>query len=541
MLLIHDTSYLQELPTKVLPEMNSLIIPAPFKLIFFLLFFCLFTSEISFAQDSLVPVTYYHENGKVSSEGFLRKGKPDGYWKSYHVSGVIKTEGNRKNYELDGVWKFYDTEGQLNVSIEYFEGKKEGERLTYVEGELLRRENFIQDRKQGFSYTYYSSERVQLKIPFEDDLENGLAYELDTLGKIITLLTYKKGVLTKKQPINRKDASGRKQGIWMDFYPDLSVQSDGPYTNDLKNGLFKFYLPDGSLHRSERWVMGVLMVDAEEVEKIELKREIDPNTGTIAKIGAYLSGKPQGVHREYNPQGEVIGGQLYNKGILLAEGITDEQGRRQGPWKFFYEDGELRSEGSYKDNLRVGKWKYYFLDGKIEQEGRYANDNPDGTWIWYFDNGQVRKEQEYVRGLEDGNSVEYDYEGKIITKGKYVEGMKEGEWFFELGDYREEGTYYDDERTGTWKHFYALDGTLKFKGDYQNGLEEGKHVWYYPNGRIDQQGSYKSGLKNGIWEFFNESGNKYLTIQYRMGVEIKYNGVKITYGKRGDKSVGNTQ
>jgi len=521
--------------------MNRLIVPPYLNLNFFFLLLYVFISAKAFSQDSLIPVSYYHENGKLSSEGFLRDGKPDGYWKSYHTNGNIKTEGNRLGYELNGVWKFYDSEGELNVSIEYFEGKKEGERITYKGGGMLRKENFIADKKEGFSFTFHDNQAVALKIPFEDDLENGLAYEYDTLSQIITLLTYKKGVLTKKQPINRKDLAGKKQGLWMRFHSNMNIAEEGPYTNDLRNGFFKYYLPDGSLLKGERWVMGVLMQDAEEIEKIELKREIDPKTGTIAKIGAYRKGLEEGVHRTYNPQGEVVGGQLFKQGLLLAEGITDEQGRRQGPWKFYFENGALRSEGSYKDGLKVGKWKYFFIEGKLEQEGRYVSDNPDGLWIWYYEDGQIRKEEEYVRGLEDGPSVEYDITGKVISKGNYVEGEKEGEWFFELADYRELGKYFEGERIGDWKHYYVQSNTLKFEGAYANGLEEGKHVWYYPDGKVDITGYFKSGLKEGIWDFYDEEGNKYLSIEYKLGREIKYNGVKITYGKRGDKSVGNAQ
>ena len=51
---------------------------------------------------------FYHENGKKSSEGFMRDGKPDGYWKTYNLNEILISEGNRKNFELDSTWKFYD-------------------------------------------------------------------------------------------------------------------------------------------------------------------------------------------------------------------------------------------------------------------------------------------------------------------------------------------------------------------------------------------------------------------------------------------------
>jgi antitoxin component YwqK of YwqJK toxin-antitoxin module len=63
---------------------------------------------------------YRYENGMLSSEGTLRDGKPDGYWKTYYPSGQLKTEGNRKNFLLDSTWNFYSEKGIIQKSISYF-------------------------------------------------------------------------------------------------------------------------------------------------------------------------------------------------------------------------------------------------------------------------------------------------------------------------------------------------------------------------------------------------------------------------------------
>jgi antitoxin component YwqK of YwqJK toxin-antitoxin module len=71
-------------------------------------------------------VKFYHNNGNISSEGFITSGKPDGYWKTYYPSGVVKSEGNRTNYQLDSTWKFYTEKGFLINSFVYKNGKKNG-------------------------------------------------------------------------------------------------------------------------------------------------------------------------------------------------------------------------------------------------------------------------------------------------------------------------------------------------------------------------------------------------------------------------------
>ena len=62
------------------------------------------------SPDSMF-VRYFYPNGELSSEGVMKHGKPDGYWKAYHPNGMIKSEGLRVNSLLDSIWNFYNTSG----------------------------------------------------------------------------------------------------------------------------------------------------------------------------------------------------------------------------------------------------------------------------------------------------------------------------------------------------------------------------------------------------------------------------------------------
>ena len=47
---------------------------------------------------------YFYPDGKVSSEGILVDGKPEGHWKTFYETGVLKSEGNRVDFQLDSTW-----------------------------------------------------------------------------------------------------------------------------------------------------------------------------------------------------------------------------------------------------------------------------------------------------------------------------------------------------------------------------------------------------------------------------------------------------
>ena len=69
---------------------------------------------------------FYYENGEISSEGTLKNGQPDGFWKTYYENGEIKTEGKRTNFLLDSIWNFYYENGKIYQRITYKENKKNG-------------------------------------------------------------------------------------------------------------------------------------------------------------------------------------------------------------------------------------------------------------------------------------------------------------------------------------------------------------------------------------------------------------------------------
>jgi len=236
----------------------------------------------SFAQESskINPDGYnkfYYKSGKLASEGTMRAGKPDGYWKNYHKTGGLKSEGNRKNYLLDSVWKFYDEQEKLSLEITYKAGKKNGFRYTY-QGEETTKEYFENDLKQNYSYVLYANGKVKIKTPFIDGLEIGKAIEYDSSGNIIQLIIYKKGYVVERERINRYDTKNMPHGKWKWFFDDEEIlQSEGSFNHGLKNGYFKEYDRDGNLLSAKKFVNGEEIEKAEELVKLDIRRDYYPN------------------------------------------------------------------------------------------------------------------------------------------------------------------------------------------------------------------------------------------------------------------------
>lgn len=475
-------------------------------------------------QDSLEYKVYRYESGQKSSEGYLSHGQPTGYWKSYYRNGVLKSEGLRRDYQLDSLWTFYNRDGEKIVEITYSKGAKHGPRKTYADGRLNKMEPFVAGRIHGDVRYFYADSSLRKKLPFQEGQKQGTGYEYARDGRVITLLTFDEGTLKRKQEVNRYDQQQQKQGVWLQFHTNEQVKQEGTYQNNLKHGYWKYYNRQGDLLRVEKWLRGELQEGATEVEKVDIRREIDPQTGKLSYKGAFRQDKPVGLHRWYDEEGNVDSSVTYVDGKVLYRGIVDKQGRKQGPWEYYYPGGALKAKGSYKNDFKIGNWNYYYRNGQLEQRGRYIRGNPDGLWTWYHSTGQVWREEEYVMGAADGSSVEYNDTGAVIAQGKYVQDLREGDWVLQVNDHREVGSYFEGQRTGVWKHYYLSTGNLRFEGRYENGLESGQHRYYYPNGNLKLRGTYVAGKRDGVWEYFDRQGNRRMTITYEDGEEITVNG-----------------
>jgi antitoxin component YwqK of YwqJK toxin-antitoxin module len=474
---------------------------------------------------------FYHPNGQKSSEGTMRNGKPDGYWKTYNEEGILVSEGNRNNFDLDSSWIFYDDKGKIALEINYLGGKKNGIRKTYREDEIIE-ENFKNDIKEGLTSYYYPDGLTKKEVMFRNGLEDGLSREFDTDGRIITLTTYKSGFITEREIINRYDNNRKKHGPWKYFYADGKVQREGYYRHGEEHGYFKEYDKDGNLVTTAKFADGVKLEDVAELVKLDLRKDYYPD-GKIKIAATYnKEGKPEGIRREYAPDGSIEKSYIFRNGIMIGEGIVTEKGERDGFWKEYYDDGKLRAEGKYNKDMKEGPWKYYHGNGMVEQEGTYYKGKPEGDWRWYYAGGETLREEIYYNGLLDGAMTEYDEEGYVITKGQYIEGKEDGEWYYRYGDNETDGSYADGMRNGLWKYYDVPDEMgkqkiLRFEGRFIEDNPHGKHTYYWANGNRKEEGEYVMGRKEGDWIFFSNDGLPFIIVSYLNGVETRYDGIQV--------------
>ena len=77
--------------------------------------------------------------------------------------------------------------------------------------------------------------------------------------------------------------------------------------------------------------------------------------------------------------------------------------------------------------------------GQLQYKRTYKDGKKDGPWIGYHDNGQLWSKGTFKDGKEDGPWVYYHDNGQLYSKGTYKDGKKVGPWVY----YNKDGTYKD--------------------------------------------------------------------------------------------------
>lgn len=485
----------------------------------------LLISSAIFAQDAVYQ-KFYYQNGTLSSEGFMREGKPDGYWISYYPEGGVRSKGNRKNFQLDSLWIFYDKSGLILSEITYKNGKKHGLCREYEEDfvkELIYKEDTIVGVEKHIDNNGY----IIGLIPYQDGVPQGIARFFDTLANIHTILYYDYGNIIKREYINRWNANQKKQGAWKIFNENGFLVQEGYYINGKKNGYFKYYDEKGNFQYIEKYENDILVDDAVETKKLDRKVDYHP-TGQIRTVAHFFKGKPEGVRREYDTNGNVVKSYIFHEGIKLGEGVVDDNGKKQGLWKEFYESGALKAKGKYLNGRPIGDWTYFYETGQTEIIGAYTKKGKkDGQWWWYYPDESVLAFENYEDGDLDGYCFTIAINGDTLTKGTYSMGVETGKWYYLNDSVLIVGKYIDGNKEGIWKTYYP-NGKIKIEERYFNDLLDGKVIYYWPNAIKMAEYNYNSGLLNGNVVKYDENGSILFTTTYKMGVEIKYDGIKVT-------------
>jgi len=124
--------------------------------------------------------------------------------------------------------------------------------------------------------------------------------------------------------------------------------------------------------------------------------------------------KREGLYYE-NSTDEPFTGKV-DEGLARGE---IKNGKQEGPWVQYHDDGQIYWKGAYKNGKREGPWVGYWSDGRLKYKGAYKDGKQEGPWVEYYDNGRIWFKGAYKNGKYEGPWLWYDEDG---TKNKDYSG-----------------------------------------------------------------------------------------------------------------------
>jgi uncharacterized protein len=472
-------------------------------------------------------VKYYHENGNLASEGYLIDGKPDSLWINYFEDGTIRSRGERKNFKLEGAWYFYNPDESLKETIQFSDNERHGLSIRYYSDSIvyIPYENGLID---GYIKVFNRDDILMYQKPFVKGVEHGIMHFFDTDPRIIQIVEYNLGMVTRREIINQYDKEGFRHGSWMWFHENGSIHLRGWYREGKRNGYFREFSNDGKLIGLSFYVDDQLVDEDDLLVDADIRYVYHENK-QIKLVQTFRNNVPHGLFREFDEEGNLFRAGFYDKGLLKSEGILNESGNKTDLWKMYYSSGVLSGLGVYFNDIPSGKWTFYYENGAIEQVGNYDEHGyPDGTWIYYFENGLVRKVEYFNNGKLDGEFSEFDLQGKLISQGLYIDDQREYSWQFQPNGWKKTGEFQFGDHHGTWMHIRP-NGNIKFKGSFVDGLMHDQQIFYHFNGKISEKGRYVMGKKYGIWEKYDENGVLLLRLEYKDDRIVKIDNMKVNF------------
>lgn len=107
--------------------------------------------------------------------------------------------------------------------------------------------------------------------------------------------------------------------------------------------------------------------------------------------------------------------------------IVDKDSLKQGVWKEFWPNGDLRSEVIYQNNKKRGlEIKWFDVPDCVEQESYYKDGMLDGPSVYYSKKCKKDFLETFKGGVKEGVEVSYYSNGHIKAEGNYKKGNLNG-------------------------------------------------------------------------------------------------------------------
>ncbi len=280
------------------------------------------------------------------------------------------------NYVNHGSYQEFNLSGEIICVGQYDMGRRQGNWM---------RNCSAKDSKMFEAYPY-----TELKAPFKSSVEfrndkmNGSWVIEDDQGQVACQISL---------------ADGVRHGQYAIFHPAGEIYFQAEYQSGLLNGNLIVKDAQGKVTRQETCADG--QKTTREVEQFSTGKAAGENQQIMSEI------------QHLTPRHELVEPDNWD---TTTYAVYRDKGERikHGPFSYYFENGQLKSKGSYLKGVLNGDFESWYSNGQRETIGSYAQGLQQGNWVWWHDNGMRKTVASYADGKLVGISMAWREDGTRI-------------------------------------------------------------------------------------------------------------------------------
>ncbi|MGL4596602.1 MAG: toxin-antitoxin system YwqK family antitoxin, partial [Bacteroidia bacterium] len=168
--------------------------------------------------------------------------------------------------------------------------------------------------------------------------------------------------------------------------------------------------------------------------------------------------------------------------------------------KIEYWDAEKKhkkSEEFLLNGKQHGKCSYWYQNDKLARSGSFIEGKEDGFWVYYYDDGKKKAEEYYIEGVKFGRAKYWYKSGQQAMICRYVGNVADSTWvsWYENGQIKSNENFkavWVNFRWGTLKQgqfrYWRENGTPESDGFFVNDTLHGPYSSWHPNGKMRETG-----------------------------------------------------
>lgn len=327
---------------------------------------------------------------------------------------------------------------------------------------------------------------------------------------------------------------GFAEGLWTGFDTSDRVLFERMYARGVRCGDWNEYVA-GMLTSTTSYTSCEEVRQGVSSQPVDAAPQIDiADAATACDGGAMVEAaeRMESYFRRYCEGGGTY--QIVNGGLVLVQGTLDATYQHVGPTYHFFDDGRVKSQGTYtrpkpgiswsiQDELAQpsGTFSFYSKNGALEERGTLEDGARQGTWTMYWANAEIKETGDYVDGAKHGEWLAFDPLGATLSEVNWDQGLRSGpaRHYHPNGELESQGSYALDQRTGPWKTFDTR-GTLRSEGVMKDNVYDGAWTFFDAQSRPLIDATFVDGLAQGTWflHYYPEEGEQLEEASYVNGV-----------------------